>query len=332
MSYRSAALLIFLAAAIMLAGCTLTDGPSTPAAATPTTTKMLEETPSPPPTSLPSSTSAPTLMRTQTATATAVAHTPGPTTTVTHSPTKTPPPTTTATWTPTPLPTIPPEQREAFIRQLIESNANCEFMCWWGVVPGKTKWSEHVRFLETFADDIDIDRNHAAMFQVHPTPENTINAPLFYDIFTTHGVSDDVITWIHTGDKYTTHYTIPQVLTRHGPPDEIGVVFAAAELRLELEFIYNEGIEVFYRSKEVIRENDQAVGCFDEEFPQIGLYEPDHPYIGMSKGDLPIEEALGITPDQFHARYHDATEPICLSAPIERWPMDFWPLEWHGND
>lgn len=56
--------------------------------------------------------------------------------------------------TTTPRPTLEAKEREDFLQDLMNSNGGCQLPCWWGVTPGKTTWQEaeqlfHVMGLNT---------------------------------------------------------------------------------------------------------------------------------------------------------------------------------------
>lgn len=59
-----------------------------------------------------------------------------------------PTPTTTAAES-TPIPTLSSIESETYVKELLESNAGCDFPCVWGIVPGKTSYSESQRFFES---------------------------------------------------------------------------------------------------------------------------------------------------------------------------------------
>jgi hypothetical protein len=72
--------------------------------------------------------------------------TPAPTVTETPSPSLTPTdistpiPTSTFTVTPTPIPTLGEAESNRLIREYMRTNANCVLPCFWGLVPGESKW------------------------------------------------------------------------------------------------------------------------------------------------------------------------------------------------
>jgi len=44
------------------------------------------------------------------------------------------------TLTRTPLPTLDTDDAQMRVLRLLEDNADCQFPCWWGILPGKTLW------------------------------------------------------------------------------------------------------------------------------------------------------------------------------------------------
>lgn len=51
------------------------------------------------------------------------------------------------TLTPTISPTLTSEERQIAVRELITTNGGCSLPCWWGILPGKTSWTETEQFL-----------------------------------------------------------------------------------------------------------------------------------------------------------------------------------------
>jgi hypothetical protein len=60
-------------------------------------------------------------------------------------------PTTIPTLTATQLSTLSYDEAVNRVRQLMETNNNCHYPCWWGIVPGKTTWLDANKFLFPFS-------------------------------------------------------------------------------------------------------------------------------------------------------------------------------------
>lgn len=57
----------------------------------------------------------------------------------------------TSTW----LPPLSPTEANAFALGMLETNGECELPCWWGIVPGSSRWEQTVPYIRTFASSTD---------------------------------------------------------------------------------------------------------------------------------------------------------------------------------
>ena len=37
---------------------------------------------------------------------------------------------------------LEPDEMQAYVREMLQTNGGCELPCWWGIIPGKTSWKE----------------------------------------------------------------------------------------------------------------------------------------------------------------------------------------------
>ena len=51
-----------------------------------------------------------------------------------------PPPTPLPSATHTPIPTLAVNAARTYVENMLATNGNCELPCWWGIVPGQSKW------------------------------------------------------------------------------------------------------------------------------------------------------------------------------------------------
>jgi hypothetical protein len=75
--------------------------------------------------------------------------------TSTRRPPSTPIPTLAPTATFVPVPTLEFDDQAEAIGYLFDTNYSCEFPCWWGIVPGETKWQTVEDFLRPMAIEIE---------------------------------------------------------------------------------------------------------------------------------------------------------------------------------
>lgn len=234
-------------------------------------------------------------------------------------------PTETATWAPTPLPTVPPEQREPFIRALLETNGGCELPCWWGAIPGETTWADHMPFLASFADATSGAPSYEFDFLYKSVPEGDT-----FQIYSFYAIRDGIIEGITSNDPFTDRYRLPQLLAKFGPPDEVWVFTDSNSYGggpFYVNLVYDMGIIALYGAFTAAQQGDKIFACIGDTSPSLILGEANSTFIENQKERWltglpyrPVEEALGMTVDEFHAHYSDTASPVCLSTPIDLWP------------
>jgi hypothetical protein len=249
--------------------------------------------------------------------------TPTPSATATTIPTPTPPPSATATTTPipilTPLPTFAPEELETAVADLLANPMNCDVPCWWGAIPGNTTVIEVQQFLAlyTFTDLVNDDPAH-------------IEIRLFYDdnqsYFHVRYTFDNEILKIAFSEMGP---PLKEILRKYGQPDEVWlrvVSFEGLLVRLNLVYL-QKGMSVGYVVDGNIQDGN-VIACFtDEETGRVLLLAPntaisykDFPTIfEEDRRYLPLEEATGLTTEEFMQQFSDPNQPQCIETPTELW-------------
>lgn len=257
--------------------------------------------------------------------------------TATRRPTATLKPTGTATRTP--LPTYSTSEAQALLDELYATNGGCQLPCWWGFQPGITKWEEAQQLLERLAI-VPIHSSHLGDNTYHevliPTESKEMfSRPRWQNYWAHKGIIEsieinmtnifpfaDLVLTIHTYGKpseiwvNTGTFVPPGVTTTHF----IFVMF------------YEEQGLMFRFDDHKAKINDRVViGCPTEMSGGLAmiLWDPGkkRSFSEMSKKfhnfpkdlpHLPLEEATGVTVDEFYERY-DQGEAACLQTPIELW-------------
>ncbi|RME58157.1 hypothetical protein D6779_07105, partial [Candidatus Parcubacteria bacterium] len=135
-------------------------------------------------------------------------------------------------------------------------------------------------------------------------------------------------------------YMLPQILTDYGPPDEVYVLTYAgstvpnlAQPSFYLYLLYPEqGIFIKYTAPWG-REGEYVVGCPATAHMELWLLPPGtEDYAGKLRVDWEalfgaeriyyktIEEAAGMTPEQFYQTFKGGDRAVCLRTPAELWP------------
>ncbi len=175
------------------------------------------------------------------------------------------------TWTP--LPTIPPNQVEAEIENLLINPVNCNLPCWWGTVPGKSNWYEVERLLRTFTTEIRryaLTNDLVGYGVVVNIPEG-IN--LTNQIGPFYTVNDrGIVKTIEVALGNLPNYSLSQVLTTYGPPSEvwlntIDAPRAGSQPFRLLLFYKQQGFLIQYVTNASMIEN-LITGCFTNQGAQ----------------------------------------------------------------
>ena len=247
--------------------------------------------------------------------------------------TQSPAPSLTPTSTTEPIPTLSTLEKSNEVRILQEKNGDCDFPCWWGVMPGSTKWEAVVeRLLPIASKDIIFivgkERMHYLEF---PSPSNTVVASIFLQ-------GDEVIDVIRTSWEYT----IIDILRDYGKPKEIwissdGLVPGPSMFRIVL-FYPQKGIMVAYigKSKVIIRNGIEYIQICAKDFNSSGLLWLWSPDTKMQHEELPIENLTGKPPaslkfqriseytdfdeEAFYTRMLTDAKNSCLETKAEIWP------------
>lgn len=253
----------------------------------------------------------------------------------------TPKPTSTRPPTLTPLPTIAPEEAAAYVEELLETNGGCQFPCWWGIIPGETRWVDAKNFLDTFAIDYALTgfgggRSGYGVYVPSVHSERHISYTFY--------VLDNFVYGVGTGIGGLTwrNYELHQILNTFGLPKEVWIeTFWREFLPFRVVLFYPHlGIMVLYENNGSTNGN-QIVGCpqniddFPEmssppRLPRLWLFTPDVDATFIDTADfiaetmgaenyLALEEATDMDVETFYETFKEADNTTCLITPSELW-------------
>lgn len=279
-----------------------------------------------------------------------------PTSTAIATPSRIPKQARTLTWTPgldiqptpwpsrtptlTPRPTVPPGKAEALVLELFETNAGCDLPCWWGLVPGETKWSTAQNFLATFATRIGQTRTPDGFrytvylrvgVQEHPARRLVQDYVAENDVIKSIGVE--------LGATTRKGYSLSQVLSKYGRPSEVRIRTFSSSRDNTLPFY----IVLFYQDKGIMvsyldnaeRAGDTIVGCpQNEDYPPLlWLSSPGEttsflevaaraPNFGVEESEayFPLSQVSELDLDSFYQTYVNTGGTSCLTTPAAQWP------------
>lgn len=251
---------------------------------------------------------------------------------------------------PTPVATMTADKEQALVLSLLQDNGKCRLPCWWGFTPGETAWLVAESFFLSNGKRIGVYRDsQGTVYSVNffiPNHGSRINQ----DYYTTNGDVIDVITVravppirdekLAYGDaqlaKDWNLYRLPQMLTNYGQPSEVFLeTFTGApdggRPPFSLLLFYPEkGILVRYFGLVEKREKTLRV-CLSQADVSLWLWSPEHsmtldrlanlgnePISDMS-GFRSLEEATGISVEQFYQSFAQPNNKRCFETPADMW-------------
>ncbi|MFT3890482.1 MAG: hypothetical protein QM730_02510 [Anaerolineales bacterium] len=185
------------------------------------------------------------------------------------SPTATPTPVLNAILTVTPHPTLTLEQNNK-IMQLMKTNDNCTLPCWWGIIPGISRWDEisNVKSLSSISgyreDKIQPSLASAYLYVQRPessSPDQLYIKPSFQLI---NGVIQSIRV---LGTETSSAYSLRNIFTNNNKPSEIWMTtfnqYPNNNPPMEIFLFYPEqGILLEYAAEGEIKDKN-VYGCFD---------------------------------------------------------------------
>jgi hypothetical protein len=248
-----------------------------------------------------------------------------------------------ATSTPPPLSTLPPEGADALLLDLLQNNAGCQLPCWWGAVPGETMWSSFESFLATFASEIVRTGPSAKSFYFYYVTMSTRETGRTVGHWASYAVHNDIIEDIETHGGRSPTYSLPQILTTYGPPEEIWLMTfqdtPTGSLPFRMSLLYTEkGFMVSYRVQSIEKQFDpyRLVWCPHDNEPQrvsLWLVSPEREveftfeearetalHISAEEPYLQLSAATGLDEVSFYEIFKEANSSSCLETPGDLWP------------
>lgn len=243
----------------------------------------------------------------------------------------------------TPHPTLTLEQNNE-ITQLMKTNGNCTLPCWWGIIPGISRWDEisNLKSLSIISeyreDKIKPSLASAYLYFEQPGnlyPDQSYIKPSFQMI-------NRVIQSIRVlGTETSSAYSLRNIFTNNDKPFEIWVTtfnqYPNNKPPMEIFIFYPEqGILLEYVTEGKIK-GKNVYGCFDMAG---GLYLWDKSLKLMEFADamkyfelaydeknilpkyLPVSDAIRMNVDQFYLT-NQTKGSACIETPIDLWPTPF---------
>jgi hypothetical protein len=249
-----------------------------------------------------------------------------------------PPEVTTATLTP--WPTLSPDEAADKVESLLadNQNPNCLLPCWWGAIPGQTRWKDIEPFLRSFA--IKIDTTSLGASAKLPLPDSLATPGFGYYVSYGWDESGVIIDRIRIDSMNIPWYDPKTMATLYGIPDEIWVKTISEPIQGVLPFqlimVYQrQGISFRYHVNATTN-GETITACFEPTIelempdlfptgPEIFLWEPgtnmEIENISPIPWEIyyPLETKSNWTPETFYEKFVNPNEQPCIDTPADVW-------------
>lgn len=226
----------------------------------------------------------------------------------------------------TPLPTLEGEDLELAVAELLANPMNCDVPCWWGAIPGITSLNDIIHAVSPY--NFDIYKYEEGGEVVHlRLGIGYIEEQGDFEVKIAYNFSHSILVGL-------TAYSPPisDILVKYNQPDEVWLSAMNdpreehPKVWLNIVYLY-EGMAVSYVVDRYLQD-DTAMGCFDGEgTSHLRLVPPNSatshedfsPLFSEDRRYLSLEEATGLTREDFMQRFTGSTQPHCLETPAELW-------------
>lgn len=251
----------------------------------------------------------------------------------------------TRTPNPTPAPTMTADEEYAFVSKMLRNNGGCQLPCWWGFTPGETSWEMTKTFFVSRGQKIWGGDDNIQNYTI------VCNTPGYYEGYQSYIGKDGLLNMIGVSavppvgeDGYYMHnpqfaqdwnaYMVPQILEVYGAPSQIFIGTGGAPWSpFDLLLFYPEkGFLVQYSGVAEEREKKPWLVCPHRAELALYLWSPersmnleDIPGVVSAHtddktwGPYPLEEATGMSIEQFYQTFTQPGNQTCLEAPADLW-------------
>lgn len=242
---------------------------------------------------------------------------------------------------PTPAPTMTADEEYAFVSEMLQNNGGCQLPCWWGFTPGETSWQTAHTFFSSRGKKIWHYRQtgYTVIFDI---PQHNIGCVQSYFV---EGETIDIINvqamlpvrdneFVYGDAQFAkdwAHYMLSPVLMTYGQPSQILVgVYKAPWMPFDLLIFYpGNGILIRYTAPAEQGEGSFRM-CPHRTEITLWLWSPERDIalehivnMGSPTGDMsyfrPIEEATGMSIEQFYQTFSQPDNQTCLETPVDLW-------------
>lgn len=231
---------------------------------------------------------------------------------------------------PTPIsyPTLTAEERQAFVREMLNTNDGCELPCWWGVVPGQSDWPSVLDRFIGYGGFV-FDFSHPdRLFDYRVSLDFDEQAETIQSIQVTGEIPGGTTSEHFAQDWH--RYSLDQVLTRYGEPSQVMLQWVPPleggnPPYILLVFYDHLGFAVLYLGSATYDGTAfEVCPAFDQvTYISLWLQASDNETSLMERAitsdEAPyyrfLEEVTGMSLEVFYNTFRSPDSQVCLEGP-----------------
>jgi hypothetical protein len=245
----------------------------------------------------------------------------------------------------TSYPMLSRDEAKPRIIELLQTNAGCRLPCWWGIVPGKTRWEEVHAFLSPMLTAESVTNDYLSF--IDPASSWDAEDPMLpnLEMYVRDSIVQDILVDPVSG-KYLTELDIPHIFEAYGKPDEIYLrVFNYETARLIQIFLHYPSLRLTIQYNYFLDIHPTIRLCSLDQAEHADFYlwygdlatdfwygsrsvaEGDFYAIAARAGWYPtsnkilaLSEATDLTVEAFYEMFRQPIEyATCLKTPTSLW-------------
>ncbi len=238
-------------------------------------------------------------------------------------------------------PTLPGEQAQEEIRELFETNGDCQLPCWWGITLGRSTNTELYNLVQGIAIPNMFWRTHQGASDTIEFYSELPRDMQYWGESVLHGrvyASHGIVTRIYLEDFEWRSYHLAPFLLENGKPDEIWISTyrscdQASNVPFTVYLLYSEkGMLVSYEGSGT-QQDEKIVGCVNSS-PALSMWVPTRKlsfaeaysltgndfYQAKSKLISETTEG-GMDAEQFYEQFKGSDDIPCVETHANLWPI-----------
>lgn len=242
---------------------------------------------------------------------------------------------------------VPPSLTHLDIQTLIDTNGNCDWPCWWGLVPGVTTKEQTFSFLDSLI--VGKTQNWGPSSSVASDGREVLGEQIIikYNLPGGNGVGntylsfwDNTLSIIRVDSKTAAYrYQLEPLLKKEGKPQEVFIYTQVYRMEksvpVRIVLVYPEKRTFAHYFMDAYEVGGKIRICPVHESPGLNMWLDGYDQLaildqliigpGTDQTLKPLQEATGISVDEFYEQFTNPAASDCFETSIDYWKGLYFP-------